>query len=645
MNLIDAVSSNTIGRSVVELSLNPVFERGYSALFKGVANLSKKTNLSQGPILKPQENSSEPTNQPKERSEKAGFQQPNASSHVTNEAEEPPRVANQPQQTPSEGHHQSPAASEAGAGAKAGAGAGASAGAGVGAGESAQTPEEAQQGPPEGPHHSPAAPEAEESAQTPKEPQSAGPEAGESAQVRSQSPATPELSTSASLAPPETVSCRGQAAPEGAQDNSPSTSETLIAQATDQPIISALEARRRLEHQLQSVVVPYLPSPQKRPFHLFAVDVTSQPRQFSPTLEDRGFVYQPNTIKGNKPITIGHQYSVVAYLPEKIGPSCPPWVVPLSTRRIATCEDKELVGLEQVQTLIKNQNFEFHHQLSIQVADTAYSKRSFLHESAKNENLVTVARVRSDRTFYRQYQAPEGTKAKAGHPIWYGERFSLKKPESWHEADQVAETSFVSRRGKQYTVKMQAWENMLMKGKDGIAMHEIPFTLIRIRCLNSNGKSAFKKDLWLIVVGKRRYELNLLDLYEVYRQRFDIEHYFRFGKQKLLMTAFQTPEVEREENWWQIVQLAYTQLWLAGPLAQHLPRPWEKYLPHPEGQIPSPSQVQRDFGRIIRQLGTPANSPKVRHKGTGRSKGETLPPRPRHAVVKKGKKSQVKKTV
>ena len=103
--------------------------------------------------------------------------------------------------------------------------------------------------------------------------------------------------------------------------------------------------------------------------------------------------------------------------------------------------------------------------------------------------------------------------------------------------------------------------------------------------------------------------------------------------------------MEREENWWQIVQLAYTQLWLAEPLALELPRPWEKYLPKRPGQIASPSTVQRDFGRIIRrkQLGTPANPPKVRHKGAGRAKGKKFPARARAKVVKMGKKSQEKK--
>ena len=79
---------------------------------------------------------------------------------------------------------------------------------------------------------------------------------------------------------------------------------------------------------------------------------------------------------------------------------------------------------------------------------------------------------------------------------------------------------------------------------------------------------------------------------------------------------------------------------LAEPLAVDMPRPWEKYLPKRPGQMAIPSTVQRDFGRIIRQLGTPANLPKVRHKRAGRAKGKTFPPRPRPKVVKKGKKSQ-----
>jgi len=43
-------------------------------------------------------------------------------------------------------------------------------------------------------------------------------------------------------------------------------------------------------------------------------------------------------------------------------------------------------------------------------------------------------------------------------------------------------------------------------------------------------------------------------------ERLDIEHFFRFGKTRLLMDKIQTPDVEHEEAWWQLVMIAYTQL-------------------------------------------------------------------------------------
>jgi hypothetical protein len=46
------------------------------------------------------------------------------------------------------------------------------------------------------------------------------------------------------------------------------------------------------------------------------------------TLEDRAYIHQPNTIKGNKPINIGHLYSLLSFLPERAHNSHIPWSVP-----------------------------------------------------------------------------------------------------------------------------------------------------------------------------------------------------------------------------------------------------------------------------------------------------------------------------
>jgi hypothetical protein len=166
-------------------------------------------------------------------------------------------------------------------------------------------------------------------------------------------------------------------------------------------------------------------------------------------------------------------------------------------------------------------------------------------------------------------------------------------------------------------------------------MHEYPFALVRICWLNAEGNSIFARPLWMIVCGNRRNELSSIQIQQVYRQRSDLEHFNRFGKQRLLMADFQTPDVRREENWWQIVQLAYTQLYLGRLLVEDLPQPWERYLPRPDSGVASPSIVKRDFNRIICQLGSMANAPKPRGYSPGRSKGALLKPIVRSPVIKK----------
>jgi hypothetical protein len=102
-------------------------------------------------------------------------------------------------------------------------------------------------------------------------------------------------------------------------------------------------------------------------------------------------------------------------------------------------------------------------------------------------------------------------------------------------------------------------------------------------------------------MGERRNELSLLQIFAAYQRRYDLEHFFRFGKQRLLLHRYQTPETEHEEKWWLMAHLAYLQLWVARTLAQAVHRPWET-IPAQDSKRPlSATQIQRDFERIIRQ--------------------------------------------
>ncbi len=402
-------------------------------------------------------------------------------------------------------------------------------------------------------------------------------------------------------------------------------------------IFKAMDEYRPGDDDLAHLAGSSLPEPLQRPYWLIGVDVTPQPRPYARTLAERGFVYQPTVIWGNKPITIGHQYSTVALLPEKDAQQPVPWVVPLSCQRVKREESKALVGAAQIGELLGDAKLPFHEQLTVEVGDSDYSQPAYLAANRAHEHLVSVIRCRGNRTLYRQ-KCRSATET-GGAPGHYGTPFSLKDPTTWHEPDDQTQLPFTNRRGRQFQVTIQAWHNMLMRGKnkpDRIRMYQYPFTLVRIVLLDEDGQLRFKHPLWLLVVGPRRLELSLELIYQAYIQRSDLEHFFRFGKQKLLLATYQTPDLEREERWWHLAHLAYLQLWVARDTAASLPRPWERNLPQHKAEKITPTLVQRDFERLISQFGSPAKTPKPRGKPPGRKKGFRLSPRERHKVLKKG---------
>ncbi len=367
------------------------------------------------------------------------------------------------------------------------------------------------------------------------------------------------------------------------------------------------EAIKRPKSQVKArlcAIAELIPTPQQKQFYLWAIDVTPLPRPYAKTLEERSIIYQPNTIKGNKPINIGHCYSVLTSLPEREETGDIPWAIPLTVERVKSSETGKQVGSQQLKQILTNKNLPWSNHLSVVVVDSDYSAKTFLAEQEQHTNLVVVTRVRSNRVFYQTPEPP--AKSSKGHPQWYGEKFDLKDETTWHEPNQVVKENFTTKKGRLLNVKIRSWSNMLMRGSHDCPMHRQPFTLMQIQVNTPEGIRIWKP-MWLIMIGQRRDELSSTEAYQAYRQRYDIEHLLRFGKQRLLLNASATPEVEHEENWVRISFLAYVQLWAARKLALTLPRPWERYLPQKTESFLTPSQVQRDMKRIITEIGTPAN--------------------------------------
>ena len=366
--------------------------------------------------------------------------------------------------------------------------------------------------------------------------------------------------------------------------------------------------------QLHAIFADYLPHPQERPFRLLAVDTVPHPRPFADCL-----------------------WLEVQEQTEQPLPAC--------------------------RTLVE--------------ADTRFSTPDFIYPLAAEKGSNVLVRVRSNRVFF--CPPPQSERATRGHPRWYGKRFALDDPTTWPHPDEEESWEETTHRGRTLVVHLEAWRGMRMRGTRQWPMHLCPCTLIRVWTTTPEGEMVHPRPLWLALFGPcqpapryggpaprhggpaPRYggpaprhggpaacgsgggqeEWPLREVVRAYLQRSHQEHGHRFLKRNLLATTYQTPEVRNEEHWWRLVLVAAFQIWLARDVAQSLPRPWERYLFQRQegGASPKavpPSHVQRDMGRIIRALGTPARRLQPRGKPVGRRKGMRLTPRARPGIVRKG---------
>ena len=258
---------------------------------------------------------------------------------------------------------------------------------------------------------------------------------------------------------------------------------------------SSLEKVQEERHAYQQIrmriVAQHCPEPVQRNYYLFALDTTGQPRPFARTLADRAIHHHSDPAPGNKPIMVGHNYSVLAQLPEKEDRTSTPWIIPLLIRRVPTDMKAIEVGVTQLADILHDETLPFGNNLSVLVADSSYSARGFLAKEVKHKNLVTLVRVAGNRKFYRIPKPDDSPKGK-GHPLWYGEAFDLIDPSTWGVPDATQTLPITLRNGRQCQVQILAWYNLLMTGKHDIPMHEYPFTLIRITVTDSDGKAVFQ---------------------------------------------------------------------------------------------------------------------------------------------------------
>ncbi len=394
-------------------------------------------------------------------------------------------------------------------------------------------------------------------------------------------------------------------------------------------------------------------------FWLLNTDISSIFRPHSPSLPQRRYAYKANTqVKGNRPVGIGYELSCIGLSCRRpqYGISEPAWNPPLSMRLVPYGINKNSYTAAQVNDIVGNKDLPFYKELTVNTLDSNYCSPEYVADTHSQPNLVNIIRMPSNRNVWKQLSEQEvaanraSNKDNRGANSVYGEQYKLKEVEKWDlPADIVTQFGIQLSNGKNCIVSMEIWEDMMVRTKRGKSMKDKPFRLVRIQLLDAKtDKPLFKKCMWLCVWGARRMELTAEEIYWAYRNRYDIEHFFRFGKQRLLLDKYQTPDENHFENWFDVVNLAYWLLFVGKKEAKHACRKWQQYDKNYKKRVDNdlevtPSQVQLQLTGIILGFEQDDFLPKLQIKGKGRQLGQTQPKRKKYPVRKKKKKKKKQK--
>ena len=280
----------------------------------------------------------------------------------------------------------------------------------------------------------------------------------------------------------------------------------------------------------------------------FIIDCTPNPRPHASKLADRHITHAPNPAPGNKPICVGHQYSVIVAAPRTEADKDKHWVIPVSTKRVPSDQKGNELGMAQLKECIDE--LDLTDELCISVADSLYGTQHCRELAVSASNLVHIFRLRHNRNVFLAPEQGDSLSGK-GRKKEFGSKMNLGESTTHRACDQEQQTTVVSRKGKAHTITIKCWKDILMRGTGTFRSSEHPINLMQVIVSNEEGESVFKRPLWLGVLGQRRHELNLIEVQQAYAERYDVEHYCRFSKNNLLMDAHQTADVTHETLWWQ----------------------------------------------------------------------------------------------
>lgn len=156
-------------------------------------------------------------------------------------------------------------------------------------------------------------------------------------------------------------------------------------------LYEALDDCRPKSHKLMKLYINEILTPERSKRIILVGDHTPWPRTEAPTLKDRTYEHGAKVISG-KPITLGHGYSTLAWIPEDKGS----WALPLRHDRISSHEtpiSRAVLQLKQVCRHLQER--------PITLWDSEYGCAKFIKLTA-NINADKLIRLRPNRCIFAE---------------------------------------------------------------------------------------------------------------------------------------------------------------------------------------------------------------------------------------------------
>jgi hypothetical protein len=347
----------------------------------------------------------------------------------------------------------------------------------------------------------------------------------------------------------------------------------------------------------------------------FSLDGTAWPRPRARTMDDRQYVYHPTAAVNGSSLCVGYPYSLLDWVPMPHSS----WSLSVNLQRIPSTQTAREVGVQQIQALSEARKG-YNEGLDIVAADAKYGNGHFLRPLL-GQTCGIVVRLRKDRVLYR---VPEPLPLKRrGRPRVHGARFAFKEPDTWGTPAEV----LAFKHPHWGRVRLERW-NHLHGQRDA----DVPVDVVRASIHLERAKPP--APIWLAWQAPpdipEHVDVTAELIWQAYGQRWPVEPSIRFRKQRLGWNQPRFQHKETGDLWSWLVALAVWILFLARPIVQDHPLPWQK----PQANL-TPQRVQQSLASIFQHFGSPIRCPKVRGIPPGWPRGRTRTPKQRFRVVKK----------